>query len=65
MTTSPATAAIVIQKARINYVNHFMQHLETKLEKVSFKRVDADVLDKLIEKDDEFWQGLNTHKHNL
>ncbi len=32
--------------------NHFMQHLETKLEKVSFKRVDADVLDKLIEKED-------------
>ncbi len=32
--------------------NHFMQHLETKLEKVSFKRVDADVFDKLIEKED-------------
>jgi len=32
--------------------NHFMQHLEMKLEKVSFKRVDADVLDKLIEKED-------------
>lgn len=32
--------------------NHFMQHLETKQEKVSFKRVDADVLDKLIEKED-------------
>jgi molecular chaperone HtpG len=32
--------------------NHFMQHLETKLEKVSFKRVDADVLDKLIQKED-------------
>lgn len=32
--------------------NHFMQHLEMKLEKVSFKRVDADVLDKLIAKED-------------
>jgi len=31
---------------------HFMQHLEMKLEKTSFKRVDADVLDKLIEKED-------------
>ncbi len=38
--------------------NHFMQHLEMKLEKVSFKRVDADVLDKLIQKDD-------VSKHNL
>ncbi|TCZ74095.1 molecular chaperone HtpG [Flaviaesturariibacter aridisoli] len=32
--------------------NHFMQHLESKLEKTSFKRVDADVLDRLIVKDD-------------
>jgi len=32
--------------------NHFMQHMEMKLEKVSFKRVDADVLDKLIQKED-------------
>ena len=32
--------------------NHFMQQLEMKLEKVSFKRVDADVMDKLIEKED-------------
>jgi len=38
--------------------NHFMQHLEMKLDKVSFKRVDADVLDKLIEKED-------TTKHEL
>jgi molecular chaperone HtpG len=29
-----------------------MQHLEMKLEKVSFKRVDADVLDKLIQKEE-------------
>jgi molecular chaperone HtpG len=32
--------------------NHFMQHLEMKGEKLSFKRVDADVLDKLIEKEE-------------
>jgi len=38
--------------------NHFMQHLEMKLDKVSFKRMDADVLDKLIEKED-------TAKHEL
>ncbi|MGZ3858462.1 MAG: molecular chaperone HtpG [Flavisolibacter sp.] len=31
---------------------HFMQHLEMKLQDVSFKRVDADVLDKLIEKEE-------------
>ncbi|HEX6334827.1 MAG TPA: molecular chaperone HtpG [Flavisolibacter sp.] len=32
--------------------NHFMQHLEMKLEKVAFKRVDADVMDRLVEKED-------------
>jgi molecular chaperone HtpG len=32
--------------------SHFMQHLEMKLEKTSFKRVDADVPDKLIQKED-------------
>jgi molecular chaperone HtpG len=37
---------------------HFIHHLEMKLEKTSMKRVDADVLDKLIEKED-------TEKHNL
>ncbi|MEP7372173.1 MAG: molecular chaperone HtpG [Chitinophagaceae bacterium] len=31
---------------------HFIQNLESKLEKTSLKRVDADVLDKLIEKED-------------
>jgi len=31
---------------------HFVQNLEMKLEKTSLKRVDADVLDKLIEKED-------------
>lgn len=37
---------------------HFIHHLEMKLEKTSLKRVDADVLDKLIEKED-------TAKHAL
>ncbi|MEI9945459.1 MAG: molecular chaperone HtpG [Chitinophagaceae bacterium] len=32
--------------------NHFIQQLETKLEKTSLKRVDADVVDKLIAKED-------------
>jgi molecular chaperone HtpG len=31
--------------------NHYMQHLEYKGEKMVFKRVDADTMDKLIEKD--------------
>jgi molecular chaperone HtpG len=31
---------------------HFISHLESKLEKTSLKRVDADVADKLIKKDD-------------
>jgi molecular chaperone HtpG len=37
---------------------HFIHHLEMKLEKISLKRVDADVMDKLIEKED-------TEKHKL
>ncbi|WP_158826244.1 molecular chaperone HtpG [Mucilaginibacter lacusdianchii] len=32
--------------------NHFISHFEQKLEKTSLKRVDADVADKLIKKDD-------------
>ena len=32
--------------------NHFISHLEQKLEKTSLKRVDSDVADKLIQKDD-------------
>ena len=31
---------------------HFIHHLEMKLDKTSLKRVDADVMDKLIEKED-------------
>ncbi|GAA4323538.1 molecular chaperone HtpG [Flaviaesturariibacter amylovorans] len=37
---------------------HFTQHLESKLEKTSFKRVDADILDKLIVKE-------NAQQHQL
>lgn len=33
--------------------NHWANHLEQKLEKVSLKRVDADVADKLVEKDEK------------
>ncbi|MDX2001584.1 MAG: molecular chaperone HtpG [Chitinophagales bacterium] len=33
--------------------HHFINHLESKLEKVSFKRVDADTLDRLVEKEEE------------
>jgi len=32
--------------------SHFISHLEQKLDKTSLKRVDADVVDKLIKKDD-------------
>lgn len=32
--------------------NHFIQFIESKLEKTQLKRVDADILDKLIEKED-------------
>lgn len=39
--------------------NHFIQHLETKLDKVSMKRVDADVPDKLIQKDADRINTLN------
>jgi len=44
--------------------NHFMQHLEMKLDKVSFKRVDADVLDKLIEKQEATKHELTEEETN-
>ncbi|WP_291780877.1 molecular chaperone HtpG [Cecembia sp.] len=34
--------------------SHFIQHLETKEEKTSLKRVDADVAEKLIQKEDTY-----------
>jgi molecular chaperone HtpG len=39
--------------------NHFIQHMEGKLDKTSMKRVDADVLDKLIVKDAEIAANLS------
>lgn len=44
--------------------NHFMQHLEMKLEKIAFKRVDADVLDKLVEKEDAVKHQLTEDETN-
>ncbi|MBI5371936.1 MAG: molecular chaperone HtpG [Sphingobacteriales bacterium] len=41
---------------------HFIHHLEMKLEKTSLKRVDADVLDKLIEKEDAEKHSLSTEE---
>lgn len=38
--------------------NHFIHHLEMKGEKISFKRVDAGVVDKLIEKTDSLQHAL-------
>ena len=34
--------------------SHFIQHIETKLEKTQLKRVDADVVEKLIQKEDSY-----------
>lgn len=34
--------------------SHFIQHLESKLEKTSLKRVDSDVVEKLIQKDEGY-----------
>lgn len=39
--------------------SHFIHHLESKLEKTSLKRIDADVLDKLIEKEDALKHSLS------
>jgi molecular chaperone HtpG len=39
--------------------NHFISHFEHKLEKTSLKRVDADVIDKIIEKEDSLPNVLN------
>jgi molecular chaperone HtpG len=44
--------------------NHFMQHLEMKGEKISFKRVDADVMDKLIQKEDAATHQLTEEEKN-
>jgi molecular chaperone HtpG len=39
--------------------NHFVQHLETKVENITLKRVDADTIDKLIDKDEKPVSLLN------
>lgn len=39
--------------------NHFMQHLESKMEKTHFARIDSETLDKLIEKDEKIEHVLS------
>ena len=42
--------------------SHFIQQIESKLEKVSIKRVDADTIDKLIDKDEKVESVLNAEE---
>jgi molecular chaperone HtpG len=42
--------------------NHFINNMEMKLEKVQWKRVDADSIDKLIEKDEKKESVLSTEE---
>lgn len=44
--------------------NHFVHHLESKLEKTKLKRVDADVADKLIEKEETIQSVLTEEQSN-
>lgn len=44
--------------------NHFISQLENKLEKTRLKRVDADVVDKLIEKEHQYESVLNEEQSN-
>lgn len=44
--------------------SHFIQHLETKEEKTQLKRVDADVVDKLIQKEDSYENLLTEEQSN-
>jgi molecular chaperone HtpG len=44
--------------------NHFMQHLEAKVDKLSFTRVDANTADKLIEKDETRESVLSEEEQN-
>ena len=44
--------------------NHFVSHLEQKLEKTTLKRVDSDVIDKLIVKDDTPAHALTEEQSN-
>lgn len=43
---------------------HLLQHFEMKMEKVNFKRVDADALDKLIPSKDEVQSNLSEEQKN-
>jgi molecular chaperone HtpG len=43
---------------------HFIHHLETKLEKTRLKRVDADVIDKLISREDKTHHQLTEEEIN-
>jgi molecular chaperone HtpG len=42
--------------------NHFVHHMEMKLEKTSIKRVDADVIDKLIAKEEQIESVLTAEQ---
>jgi len=44
---------------------HLLQHFEMKMEKVNFKRVDADALDKLIPSKDEAQSNLSEDQKNM
>ncbi len=44
--------------------NHFMQHLESKIEKTHFTRVDSATLDKLIEKEDKIDSVLSQEEQD-
>lgn len=44
--------------------NHFVNHLEQKLDKVTFTRVDSDTLDKLISKDEPMPSKLTEDEQN-
>ena len=45
--------------------SHFVNHLEQKLDKVKFVRVDADVVDKLIAKEEEIKSTFDTKEEQL
>jgi len=44
--------------------NHFISYLENKIEGMQFKRVDADTIDKLIDKDEKAESVLNEEEQN-
>jgi molecular chaperone HtpG len=44
--------------------SHFINHVESKNQDIRFKRVDADVVDKLIEKDDALPNKLSEEQQN-